>query len=96
MKLPSSMHSQVNVRIVEMNRLYNFKSPVFKFLGERTNHSENDVWYGETSSPGDINVISYHLTAFELTNQLLYSNFPSLERIFKNLVTKCKSPFSGL
>ena len=24
--------------------------------------------------------MSYHLTAFELTNQLLYMNFPSLER----------------
>ena len=77
MKLPSSMHSQVNVRIVEMNRLSNLKLPVFRFLGERTNHSENEqifpnfVWYGETSSPGGINPISYHLTAFELTNQLL-------------------------
>ena len=24
--------------------------------------------------------MAYHLTAFELTNQLLYMNFPSLER----------------
>ena len=38
------------------------------------------VWYVETSSSGDTNQISYYLTAFELTNQLLYMNFPSLER----------------
>ena len=56
-------------------------------LGERTNHSEDEqiyhpnfVWYVETSSSGDINPMSCHLTAFELTNQLLYMNFPSLER----------------
>ena len=40
----------------------------------------NFVWYVETSSSRDINPMSYHLTAFELTNQLLYMNFPSLER----------------
>ena len=51
------------------------------------NHSENEqiyhpnfVWYIETSSSGDINPMSYHLTVFKLTNQLLYVNFPSLER----------------
>ena len=43
------------------------------------NHSENEqiyhpnfVWYIETSSSGDISLMSYHLTAFELTNQLLF------------------------
>ena len=51
------------------------------------NHSENEqiyhpnfVWYVETSSSGDINPMPYHLTAFELANQLLYMNFLSLER----------------
>ena len=91
MKLPNSMSSQVNVRFDELNRLHNLKLPVFKFLGERTNHSENEqiyhpyfVWYVETSSSGDINLMSYHLTSFELTNQLLYINFPSLElKIFQ-------------
>ena len=50
-------------------------------------HSENEqiyhpniVWYVETRSSGDISPMSYHVTAFELTNQLLYLNFPSLER----------------
>ena len=65
--------------------------PVFEFLGERTNHSENEQiyhpnfnWYVETSSPGDTNPMSYYLTAFELTNQLLYMNFQSLEpKIFQ-------------
>ena len=87
MKLPNPMPFQVNVSIVKLNRLYNLKVPVFKFSGERTNHSENEqiyhpnfVWYVETSASGDINPMSYHLTAFELTNQLLYMNFPSLER----------------
>ena len=37
-------------------------------------------WYVEMSSSGDINQMPYHLTAFELTNQLLYTNLPSLER----------------
>ena len=94
MKLPNSMPSQVNVRSLKLNRLYNLKLPVFKLFGKRTNHSENEqiyhpnfVWHVETSSSEDINPMSYHLTAFELTNQLLYMNFPSLERkIFqKNL-----------
>ena len=54
-------------------------------------HSENEqiyhlniVWYVEMRSSGDINPVSYHVTAFELTNQLLYLNFPSLEcKIFQ-------------
>ena len=57
-----------------------------KFLGERTDHSENEqiyylnfIWYVETSSSGDINPMSYYLIAFELTDQLHYMNFPSLE-----------------
>ena len=47
MKLSNSMPSQVNVRIVEikLNRLYNLKLPVFKFSGQRTNHSENEQIY---------------------------------------------------
>ena len=72
---------------LKLNRLYNLKLSVFKFLGERTNHSENEqiyhlnfVWYVETSSSGDINPMSYDLTAFELTIQLLYMNFPRLKR----------------
>ena len=87
MKLPNSMPSQVNVRIVEIEWTLHLKLRVFKLLGERTNHTENEqiyhpnfVWFVETSSSGDINLMSYHLTAFELTNQLLYINFPSLER----------------
>ena len=86
MKLPNLMPSQVNVRMLELNRLYNLKLPVFKFLGERMNRSENGqihhpsfVWYVATSSSGDINPMSYHLTAFKLTNQLLFINFPSLQ-----------------
>ena len=72
---------------MKLNGLYNLKLPVFKFLGERTNHYENEqiyhpnfVSYVETSSSGDINPMSYHLTAFEVTNQLLYMKFASLER----------------
>ena len=84
---------------LKLNKLYILKLPVFKFLGERTNHSENEqiyhpnfVWYVETSSSGDINPMSYYLTAFELTNQLLYMNFPSLEhKIFQR---DLKSMFS--
>ena len=30
---------------LKLNRLYNLKLPVFKFLGERTNHSENEQIY---------------------------------------------------
>ena len=84
MKLPNSMPSQVNVRIVE---LYNLKLSVFKLLGERTNHSKNEwidhpniVWCVERSSSRDINPKSYHLTAFDLISQLFYINFSSLER----------------
>ena len=81
------MPSQTTFVSLKLNRLYNLKLSVFKFPGERTNHSENEqiyhpnfVWYVETSSSGDINPMSYHLTAFELTNQLLCINFPSHER----------------
>ena len=77
MKLPNSMPSQVNVPTSKLNRLYNLKLPVFKFSEERTNHSENEqichpifVWHVETSSSMDINPVSYHLTAFGITNQL--------------------------
>ena len=65
MKLPNSFPSQVNARTVETEwtlQECNLKLPVFKFLGERTNHSENEqiyypnfVWYVETSSSRDIN-----------------------------------------
>ena len=51
----------------------------------------NIFWYVETRSSGDINPMSYYLTAFELTNQLLYLNFPSLER--KIFQTDHKSTF---
>ena len=64
--------------LLKLDRLHNLKLPVFKFSGEQTNHSENEqvyhpkfVWFEETSSLGDISPMSYHLTAFELTNQLL-------------------------
>ena len=91
MKLPNYLLKSTFASL-KLNRLYNLKLPIFKFLGERTNHSENEqiyhpnfVWYEETTSSGDINPMSYHLLAFELTNQLLYMNFPSLERkIFQN------------
>ena len=76
---------------LKLNRLYNLKLPVFKFLEKRTNHSENEqiyhpsfVWYVETSSSGDINPMSYHLTTFELINQPLYINFQNLKgKIFQ-------------
>ena len=99
MKLMNSMPSQVNVRTFKLNRLYNFKLPVFKILGERTSHYENEqtykpnfVRYVETSS-GDINQMSYHLKTFEITNQLVFMNYPSLERkIFqKNLTSRLLS-----
>ena len=64
------------------------------------NHSENEqiyhpnfVWYVEMSSSGDINPMSYRLTAFELTNQLRYMNFPSLER--KSLKKNLKSTLAS-
>ena len=48
------------------------------------NHSENEQIYHpnyvDTSSSRDINPISYHLTTFDLINQLLYNNFQNLER----------------
>ena len=65
------------------------------------NHSENEkiyypnfVWYVERSSSGDINPMSYHLKDFELINQLLYINFPSLERKFFVKDLKSTSPSS--
>ena len=63
-------------------------------------HSENEniyhpnfVRYVEASSSEDINLMSCHLTAFELINQLLFMNFPSLERdIFqKDLKSRLQS-----
>ena len=46
---------------LKLNRLYNLKLPVFKFLGELTYHSENDeiyhpnfAWYVERSFSMDI------------------------------------------
>ena len=62
---------------LKLSILYNLKLPVFKFLGERTYHSENEeiyhpnfAWHIEKSSSVDINPKSYHLTAFKLINQL--------------------------
>ena len=72
MKLSNSMTSQVKVCIVEIEQTLQLEVTCFQVLiGERTN----------------IIPMSYHLIAFELTNQLLYMNFPSPERkIFqKNL-----------
>ena len=98
MKLPNSMPSQVNATFA-LNRLYNLKLPVFKLLGERTNHSENEsishpnvAWYVERNSSRDINPMSYHLLAFELINQPLHINFPSLERkiFLKDLSRRCR------
>ena len=73
-------------KLYKLNRLYNLKLPVLKFLGERANHYENEqlyhpnfVWYVERSSLVDISPKSCHLTSFELINQLLYINFPSFE-----------------
>ena len=87
MKLPNSVPSQVNVRIVEIEYTLQLEITCFQILRERTNHSENEqiyhpnfVWYIGMSSSGDINQMPYHLTAFEPTNQLLYVNFPSLRR----------------
>ena len=87
MKLPNSMPSKSTFASLKLNRLYNLKLPVFKLSGERTNHSENEqiyhpnfVCYAERSSSVDINAASYHLTAFQLINQLLYITFPRLER----------------
>ena len=64
-------------------------------------HSENEqvyhpnfVRYVETSSSLDINPMSYHLTAFELTNELFYMNFPSLERIIFQKDLKSTLPSS--
>ena len=76
---------------LKLNRLYNLKLGVFKFLGERTNHSEkeqiyhpNFVWYVERRSSGDINPTSYPLIAFELVSSLLHTYFPALNVISFN------------
>ena len=60
------------------------KLHVFKSLGERTNENESiccpkSALYAERRSSADINPKSYHLTAFELINPLLYINFLSFE-----------------
>ena len=74
-------------------------------FGERTNHSENEqiyhpnfVWYVERSSSRDINLMSYHLTSFELINQLLYINFRNLERkiFLKDLKSTLRSPVASV
>ena len=52
--------------------------------GNEQIYHPNIVWYVETRSSGDINPMSYYLIVFELMNQLLYLNFPSLEcKIFQ-------------
>ena len=69
---------------LKLNRLYNLKLPVFKFSGKRTYHSGKFAWYVEKNSAVDVSPKSYHLTAFEMINQLPYINFPSFEcRFFK-------------
>ena len=101
MNLPNSSLLRSTFASLNLNRLQNLKLPVFKFSGERTNHSENEqiyhpnfVWYAETSSSGDINPMSYHLIAFELINQLLYINFPSLKRKIFQKDLKSRLPSS--
>ena len=86
MKLPNSIPSESTFASLKLNRPYNLKLPVFKFSGERTNYTENEqiyhpnfVLYVKTSLSGDINPLSYNLTAFELINQLLYINFQNLD-----------------
>ena len=81
------MTAQPYNRFVFVSWLWHLPYNGKQALGERTNHSENEqiyhsnfVCYVETSSSGGINPMSYHLIAFELTNQLLYINCPSLER----------------
>ena len=50
--------------------------------------------YAEKSSLADINPQSYHVTAFELMNPLLYINFPSFERVIVSKDLKCTLPWS--
>ena len=84
------MPSQVNIRPMQLSRLYNAKLHGFRSSGERTYNSDNEniyhpkfAWYAERSSPVDIILKSYHLIAFELVNPLIYNYFPSFEyRIF--------------
>ena len=103
MKLPIQCLLRSTFASLNLIRLYNLKLPVFKFLAERTNHSENEqiyhpkfVWYAETSSSEDTTPMSHHLTAFKLINQLLYINFPSLERkiLQKDLKSTLPSSFA--
>ena len=85
------MPFQVNVPSLQLNRLDNLKSPVFKSLVERTYNSENKKYYhrkfalyAKRNSSTNFNPKSYHLIAFELINPLLYIYFPSFEcNIFK-------------
>ena len=86
MKLPNSLPSQANVRIVKIEQTLQLKITRFQLLRERTYHSENEeiyhpnfAWYVERSSSVDTSPKSYHLTAFELINQLPYINFPTFE-----------------
>ena len=75
MKLPNSMPSQC-LRIIEIEWTLQLEISCFQvLLGERTNHYEYEqiyhpyfVWYVERSLSGDINPMSYHLTAFEVIN----------------------------
>ena len=87
MKLPNTMLSQVNIRIVEIEWTLQLEITCFQVLRRTNYHFGNEqiyhpnfVWYVETSSSGDISPMSCYLTAFELTNQLLYMNFPGLKR----------------
>ena len=61
MKLQNSVLLKPTFASLKLNRLDNFNLPVFKFLGERTYHSENEeiyypnfAWYVERSSLVDI------------------------------------------
>ena len=89
MNLPNSMHFQVNVRTMQLNRFYNVKLHVFTSLGEPTYNTDDEnfyhpkfAWYAERSSLADINPKSYHLIAFELVNPVLYIYLPCLKRRF--------------
>ena len=75
-----------------MNILRNFVEFVLSSAKKIIIYHPNFVWYLETSSSGDINPMSYHLAAFELINQLLYVNFPSLKRkiVQKDLCLRCR------
>ena len=64
-------------------------------MGEQTHHTENAkiyhptfTWCVERSSSVDISPKSYHLTAFELINQVPYINFSSFECRFLKIDLK--------